>query len=166
MDPDSPQPKTLILEKSSKNLKKVLILITLILILGAGAWYLQKYLPEPQKAEPEQISADHPMLFYANLELDPKTNLITQINVGKGTGDLEYYSPTQPTPASQTFIYKVEVVSDKNLLLQSGWNSQPVKLIQTNKGTLQFRVYATYQKDAYVRLYLPDNKLVWTGKMP
>lgn len=105
----------------------------------------------------------HPSLFYANLEYDPKNGVVTLLNVGKTNGDLPPALPNPPKDSATRFIYKVEVVSDKNELLETGWFSTPKELITTDKGTFKFTITTSYKPNYHIRVYLPPNKQIWTG---
>lgn len=112
---------------------------------------------------PQIIS--HPQLFYAYLEYDPKTNLVTQLATARTNGDKPTFLPDQSVASLDLFIYKVEIISEKNVLLETGWDTKHKSLITTDKNTYRFRVMTSFYPNASVRVYSSDNKLIWTGIM-
>lgn len=159
------------------NNKKLLLTYFSILILIPISFLLITQLKKPViKSQPKPTTTEtttvtpsvensHPSLFYADLEYDPKNNSVTQRAFGKINGDIPYLSPDPPPASSEKLIYKIEVLSDKNELLQTGWSSISKKLISTSKNTLRFRVTTVYQPKAILRVSLPNNKIIWTGKI-
>lgn len=114
-----------------------------------------------------QILTQHPELFYVNLSLETRTNVVTQLNMGKIKGDLPVYLNEQlPATYSATlFIYKVEVISDKNELLLKGWRAIPIAIAEKTSGFLNWTVLAKHTPNALVKVYLNNGKLVWTGRV-
>lgn len=157
---------------SSLSNHKKLLVFALLLILVSVIFLISKLQPTSRQGSSEKpssrklvVSEGHPSIFYAVLELDPNTNVVTQITSGQASGDLPYLSPEKPQANIDNLIYRIEVVSDKNLLLQSGWDQIGKKLVLTPQNTLKFRITTQYQKNAFVKIYLPDGKLIWTGKI-
>lgn len=113
----------------------------------------------------ETNTEGHPELFYAKLEYNPKTSLVTQLAISQTTGDLRPLRPTQPLGLPEEFVYRIEVISDQNEILQNGWGRAYKELIVTPANTYGLQIYAPYTPNAIIRMYLPDGKLVWTGRM-
>lgn len=181
-----PNPQVLIAEEPPKPkipIKIFLIVIAIILMTAVPLSFLFVFPrlnltnPFSQKTEPKLIKQgniselsleiqDHPKLFYADLEYDPKTGVTTQLTTGTNNGDPPPLLPNKPkTTSSSKFIYKVEVTSGSTIL-QSGWVTDYMEIIQTPEGKLNFRVTATYYPKAFVKVFLSDNQLIWTGRIP
>lgn len=104
--------------------------------------------------------------FFVNLEYDPKNGSVTQRETGKIKGDFAPLYPDQPKDVSQAaFVYKIEVISIEKEILQSGWMVTLKKIIQTTQGTFKFEVATIYRQNAFIKVYLPGDKLIWTGRM-
>lgn len=108
-------------------------------------------------------------LFYADLEYNPKTGVVTQLKAGliKSGQEQSPLSANLPKDlASSNFAYKVEVLSpDSKTILESGWKITFKKVIETPKGTYRFGVVTAYKPNSIIKIYLPGNKLIWTGKV-
>lgn len=158
--------------------KKIIIFLTATLILAVSipilTLILRGKLPllQPEKVQPKlvkettvsKVAAElHPELFYAQLEYNPRTQTVTQLVTSKASGDIPILLATPPASDTNLFIYKIEIVSDKNVLLEAGWDAKYKSIITTGQNTYQFRVITKFYKDAFIRVYLPDNKLIWTG---
>lgn len=113
----------------------------------------------------QAATENHPKLFYADLEYDPQTGLVTQNALGKTNGDPPPLLPSPPSITLDNLIYKVEVVSDENVLLRSGWGVIPKEIAQTPQKTLSFRITTLYENQAMVRVILPEKGIIWTGRM-
>lgn len=109
----------------------------------------------------------HPTLYYADLEYDPKTAITTQFGTGITYGDPPYLQPNQPsTQSPNKFIFKIEISDESGKISEAGWKETYREIIQTPTGKLRFRITATYRKKSFIKVYLADKKLIWTGKMP
>lgn len=163
-----------------KSPVKVFILFIILLGLAALVYFVvYKYIRQGHIVKPKLIKQDnsyqqtkevHPQLYYVDLEYNPKTPLIIQKGSGKSSGDLPIItnSPLQNPP--NYFTYKLEVKSDKGLVLQNGWASIPKEIFTTQNNTLLLRIYTVYEKGAIITLSLPDKsfenlKILWTGKI-
>lgn len=111
----------------------------------------------------------HPQLFYADLEYDPATGLVTQQAIEKTQGDLEGFYLDPPGSLPQYFIFKVIVVKDGTTITY-GWDTILEELARTPQNTLEFQVITSYSENSVVYVYLEDspgswNKLIWSGRM-
>lgn len=117
-----------------------------------------------ERSVAESITENHPDLFFVDLSYILKNDFATQLGTGKANGDPPIYFLEHPKPAQNIFIYKVEVVSDNNELIQQGWKAASMLLAKKNaKDKLLFRVTTLYKKNAIIKIYTMDNKLIWTG---
>lgn len=159
--------------------KKILILLlaTFILIaFGILGWYFWNSKFNPlnkadiqtnlaKKSNLDKVfQKKHPELYFVDLEYNPKNGLVTQIATGKTSGDPQKLLPS-PLISSRYFTYKVEIISDKNELISSGWVSSVKEILLTNINSIVFRVITPYIVGSTIRLSLPDNKVIWSGKM-
>ncbi len=145
-----------------------------VLLVGLLIFYLIKLADIKSEVKPKLVREstvaeisikNHPQLFYADLEYNPQTHLVTQVNTGEANGDPPTLLTEQPTIPTDRFLYKIEIISDKNELLLSGWDTQYKTLITTDTGSYKFRVVLEFYPQAIVRLYLPNGQLIWTGSM-
>lgn len=111
-------------------------------------------------------SKSHPEIFFADLEYDPQTNLVTQHELGSINGDVSPLYSQQPATSNTEFVYQAEIISKENTLLESGWNSVPYEISKTAKNTFRFKVRTAYRLGSIIKIYLPNNQLIWTGKIP
>ncbi|MBI2596583.1 hypothetical protein HYW41_00265 [Candidatus Daviesbacteria bacterium] len=161
--------------ETSKFLGILLIILALIIVFSIGGYFLfLKSAGVTTKIQPKLIKQTtinklatdtHPDLYYVDLEYNPKTNLISQLSTGTTKGDLPPLFPSQPPNDPNEFIYRLEVVSNKNELLQKGWSTTAKKILQTAKGDLDFRVTTVYAQGAIIRLFYPDGSIAWTGQI-
>lgn len=107
----------------------------------------------------------HPNLFYANLEYNTKTGVVTQLSTARVKGDGPSLLSEPPATSSALFVVKMEVVSDKNELIQSGWISMFRKVIESKDNILNLKIIASYIEKAIIRISLPSGKIIWTGIM-
>ncbi len=161
--------------KSFSKKQKVTIIASVILILAIPLTaYLAKQTQifKPRAANFTSATTTQPntpQLFYADLEYDQTTHLVTQHRLGKTQGSV-ILLPEPPATTSGQLVYKIEVVSSQKELLQSGWVSTPKELLSTPNKTLRFKVIALYRPQAFVNIYFPyedgvKNKIIWTGRM-
>lgn len=116
---------------------------------------------------PSQITnTTHSKSFYADLEFDPKNDVILQHSISYASGDYHNYLQEKPESSLKKFIYRIEVVDNNNMLVQEGWDYQYKDLIQTPNATLRFSIFALYSPNSVIRLYSEQNKILWTAKMP
>lgn len=114
----------------------------------------------------EIATASDDNLFFASLEYDPNTGLVTQLKTGTFKAESTPLFPNLPQKLSpQEFAYKIEVLSEESEVLQSGWVVTFKKAIQTRKGTFAFGIAVPYRPNTFVKVYLPGNKLIWTGRI-
>lgn len=112
-----------------------------------------------------QVAAEsHPKLFSADLEYDPKTNLIVQHGTAKTNGDPPLLLGEKPPPDLKRFVYKITVLSKDNISLQSGWYSDPLPIVKTPQNTFRFDAAAFYEPEAILQIEV-DNNTIWTVKM-
>lgn len=115
------------------------------------------------------IAKDPNALFYADLEYDPKTGVTTQLKTGAmNAGDERFpLSPNLPKDlSSANFVYQIKTLSpDGKSILESGWKITFKKIVETTKGTYRFGVTALYKPGSIIKVYLPGDKLIWTGKI-
>lgn len=146
--------------------KLTLVLLALFLIVFVASSFLVTRTSHPKSTSKKDAKTTKPAnateLYFADLEYDPKMQTITQLRTGKTTGQLRRSSKPVSTTSGQ-FIYKLDVHSKQNKLLEEGWEAIPAKAITNSKGTMSFRVNAKYVKDAVVRVLTTDNKLFWVG---
>lgn len=96
-----------------------------------------------------------------------------QKNSGTGNSDRPILDVDQPKNLPNYFTYKLEVKSEKDELLQSGWVQLPLKILLTKQNTLELRINTIYQKNAIITVSIPqDNqnsqsnlKVLWKGKI-
>lgn len=169
-----------LVQPSKFNKFKFPIFLLLLLLLGLGGYYLfAGNLPKnfrmgiTKEVKPKLIKETkvesvtnefHPDLFVAELEFDPKSNLVKQIVTAKINGD----SPnllTSPSNSLEDFSYLTEVISPSKGIVLNGWSSQAKERITQSNGKFKIYVVVKYEKDARINLYLPGNKLVWTTKI-
>ena len=103
-------------------------------------------------------------LYFADLEYDPKTGVTRQLKVGTARGDFPRFLSNQPKPAANKFIYRVEVLSGPKEIVSSGWMTEYKDIIQTPDGKLNFRVVVPFRANIIIKVYLSNNKLIWTGQ--
>lgn len=108
---------------------------------------------------------DHLELFYVDLEYNPVTKAVTQLNSGKTSGDAPYLIPNKPAQSTNNFVYRVKVVSDNKRFIQKGYNSLPQDTILTSKNTYLFRITTLYKPNATIKVYDSADKLFWSGKI-
>lgn len=111
------------------------------------------------------INEDHPTLFIAKLDFDPKTNTVIQKSITTSRGDLPLLLNSPPATSSAKFVYRVDVRTDKNRQLQAGW-SWVYKEMKNKEGRLEFQITTVYEPKAIVRVYLPNDRQIWVGRMP
>ncbi len=121
--------------------------------------------PLPNISPVVSPTQDHPKIYFASLEYDPNSNQTTLIKSGVTNGELPSLSISQPKPNSNNFIYKVEVKSNQNQVYQSGWESLPIKTIETPDHKYRFQLYTDFKADDFIYLSLPSKKIIWTGKI-
>ncbi len=158
--------------KSFSKKQKITIIASAILILAIPLTaYLAKqtqiFKPRAQEVIPIPTSApkitdSHPEIFYALLEYNTEAKTVTQINTGKIRGDLPPLLQSPPSVNSGRTMYKIEVFSAQNGLLQSGWGTIP---ISHSSQAPQFQLFTVYEAGSQVKLYLQNDKLVWQGTM-
>lgn len=109
------------------------------------------------------VRQTHPNIFQAELEYNSTTDIVTQITTTKINGDIPHFLENQPRAYPGDFAYKVEVVSDQNELIQTGWKSIPQEILIKRRDNIYLTITTIYQPKAIVRIYLPSGKLIWTG---
>lgn len=170
---------------------KLLILFIILIVLGTLGYFLipsfVSYLPfiksgtstevKPKLVKEsntfEEAINSHPSIYFVNLEYDPKSGLVMQKNSGTGNSDRPILDVDQPKNLPNYFTYKLEVKSEKDELLQSGWVQLPLKILLTKQNTLELRINTIYQKNAIITVSIPqDNqnsqsnlKVLWKGKI-
>lgn len=171
--------------KPPRNWKPLILILLAVFIIGGlsftGFYYRSKLninnISAPVKrstTEPKIIgkgkvsdlaaSKDHPAFFYADLEYDPKTDITTQLKTGKMNGDQLFLLPSPPPDTDTKFIYKVEL-SDQRGIWQTGWGMTYKELGLTPKGTIKFTIVTNYKPGFLAKVYLPNNKLIWSGEI-
>lgn len=109
---------------------------------------------------------DKPRLFYVGLEYNPKTGNTTQLKTKIINSEPSPLFPSLPkTITSAQFVFKVELISDKSEIVQSGWVVTFKKAVETPQGTFRFGVAPPYRPNYIIKIYLPDNKLIWVGRI-
>src|SRR5258708_11821136 len=116
-------------------------------------------LPKTSSIKSIEAIRGHPAFFYADLDINPQNNLVTLLKTGTGNGDFPDLMKIPPATSSAKLIYKVELLSEQNELLQSGWQYQYKKLILTKKNTYQLRLTSYFRPKAIIKLYVPSNQL-------
>lgn len=164
--------------------KKPLLILLLVLIIGAGGYYLlprlAHYIPilsqvgvNPQ-VQPKLVKqttltetrlVKHPELFYADIEYNLSNNSITLQKTGRIEADVPPLSPTAISKDPAYFIYRIEVVSDKNDLLYNGWVEIPLEILFIKENKFNIRLLTPYQPPAMMRMYDIDNKVILTMKI-
>lgn len=160
--------------------KKILV-IGLILVIASTAlalgWYYYslnqpkqiKVLTKPkiikEKSAVQQLVSGHPQIYYVNLEYSLDTSAITIISKGKMNGSPPIFLPSPPNQSKEMFIYKVEVISDENEVLHSGWVSEFKSLIEFSPRKYSLVITSTYKPKATIRLLSVKDELIWLGKI-
>lgn len=160
------------------NKKKKIIILSLVvlslIITTAGTVYLfqniskqQSQKEEGEKIEPvDKILEGHPQFFLADIEYNPQTGTVIQRGTSVGRGDPPPFFSERPPEDPNRISYKVEVVTEENIILQSGWYSDYKQKVQTKENTLRFSAVAGYSPGATIKLYYPtEDKLIWIGKI-
>lgn len=112
------------------------------------------------------ISEDHPELFYVDLDYNPENDAVIQRNSGLVNGDPSPLFSNPPKEGKpEKFVYKIEVISESKEVTQSGWFYVYKEIAQTESGRLILKVSVKYQPKSLIRVYLPNNKLIWIGRM-
>lgn len=150
--------------------KLAILILILIALIVTVVLVIKKVTPQIQPISKEasqssSIVSEHPELFYATLQYNPTSQTMTQLTSGKANGDIPHLFGEQPNISPSRFTYKIEIVTDKNVLVQSGWESISKELIQTPDGNLEFKVVTIYEPNAVIRVSLPDGNIIWTGKI-
>lgn len=164
--------------------KKPLIILLVALIIGVGGYYLltplAHYVPALRQAgvtpkiQPKLVKqttltevklVKHPELFYADIEYNLSNNSITLQKTGRIEADVPPLSPTAISQDSAYFIYRIEVVSDKNDLLYNGWVEIPLEILFIKENKFNIRLLAPYKPPAIMRMYNIHNKVILTTKI-
>lgn len=171
-------------QKRKKLLNFILSVVILAMLIPTIA-FIYKYNSRfniKSKVQPKIVntttlskitSKSHPKIFYADLEYNSELEIATQLSTNKAEGDSPYFSAETPALSDTNFVYKVEVISLKNVVLDSGWVSIRKELVKTSSGKINFRVSSSYHPEAIMYVYVPSEKkkdytnpqLVWVGKM-
>lgn len=144
-----------------------LIIVITVILLALGFITL-KYWPANQENLsniPAKTAENlkHPKLYQTSLEYDPVKKTITQLKTETVSGLIPVLSLKKPKENQKEFTYKL-VVSDKtNMVIDSGWVNEPKEYIQTRNKRYRFWVTTEYIPGAIIRLYYPEEKLIWTG---
>lgn len=156
---------------------KSFLSILLILLAALGLGFVVYYYQSPiQKSIDSRtfskgyisdlVLEDYTDLYLAILEYDPKTDLVAQLKTANIKGEVPYLFSNQPMETPVEFVYKVEVVSSSNnKILLAGWNKVYKEIAQTEQGKISIRILVPIYSQSVVKVYLPNNKLIWTGKM-
>lgn len=146
----------------------ILILVLVTAAVAAGLFFLKKDIKKvdlkflkkgiiaslPKKSQPAQ--------YYATLSYNPKTSRIIQLASGKTQGLIPNLSKKPVTSPDKT-NFRVEVLDNKNKILQKGWLSVDKKLANKLTNIVNFRLVTLYGPKNIVKVYNFDNKLAWTG---
>ena len=170
--------------QSIKLPKRLLIILAIIIAFATTGYFslpfLSHYLPflkiagitpqvQPKLIKQTTINElpfdSHPNLFSSVLEYDLEKGTAIQLTTNKLKGDQTVLLLNQPIGSENDFIYKTEVLSDKNELLQSGWTLISSDIINKNGNKIVFQITCMYISKATIKIYLPDNRLIWTGKI-
>ncbi len=120
---------------------------------------------EPSPVHPTNIINDqHSKLFYADLEYDPNSGKVTEIDTGISHGDLDPLS-SSPISSSVMFNYRIEVISETNQLMFSGWSNLFKRVIATPERKYRFSVYCPYYANANISVFTLDNQKIWQSKI-
>ncbi len=111
------------------------------------------------------LNDQHAKSFYAELEYDPATGKVLEHYAGISNGDIDPLS-SSPEISSVIFNFRIEVLSDKNELVFSGWNNLFKRVITTPEKKYSFSVYAPYYHNATVSVFDIDNHKLWQSKIP
>lgn len=170
-EPPPPPPEPRVIKKVWITLGAVLFLV----VASAAAWKILGNYRAKSRVVPELIretttgagsfEEGHPELFSASIEYNPANGHVTQRSIGKGGGDPPLLFSEKPEPDASRFIYKIEVISEENAVLQSGWYSVHKQRAETANNTIRLDVVTNYFPGAIVRVFLSDNQLIWTGKI-
>ena len=170
-NPTAPEPK-----RPNILLKPVIVflVLTVIVILAIPAWNniqnrkISKQQTAQKTEEQSTITSfqeTHPELFYAEIEYNPETKVSILLANGKTNGDLPLLNPTEPPDSPTQFIYKIEVISKDDRLMQYGWVSTPKERILTTEGSFRLFILIQYHQESTIQLELPNGQVIWTGLM-
>lgn len=132
---------------------------------GSSTVLLYKPTQSPVRVSEGESKTD---LFIAELEYNPANSKVTQLKAEKQQGPQLWPLPAQlpkESVSSSMFVYKIEVWNLKQEITYSGWVFGFKKIMRTDKGNLKLTVMVPYQSHSFVKVYLLDDKLIWTGKM-
>lgn len=110
-------------------------------------------------------TVNHPDLFRAEIEYNLEDNTVTLIEKRTVKGDTPVLSPTPPAADQTKFIYKIELVSNKDELLYFGYRAIPKEILLIENNRFRLAILVPYRKDAIVRIYNSSQKIVWTTKI-
>lgn len=160
--------------KPPKNWGPLVLILQAVLVIGglsfAGFYYRDKLeINKPKVISQGKISdlikKNSPVLFYADLEYDPKTGVVKQLKNGQIKTMMPIYYPWKPTNiGTNDFIYRVTAINDKGNLIQYGWMINN-GLVWSPQEVFKLKVLTVYQPNSLVKIYSKDNKLIWTGKV-
>lgn len=165
---ENPAP-TAVTPKTRKFLLPAILIALFVLVVGFLVFKNFSSKSKENVSTPPSSTntlVDHPNLFSAYLEYNPNTQEVKQLSTGKANGDIPVLNPNQPPASPDDFVYQIELISQKNELLQKGWVLLPKSAIKTRDGLLRFHVYTLNKPGAIVQVSLPDGKKIWTGKIP
>lgn len=157
--------------------KKIVLIALMVLFLAGlsfGGWYVYNNFQDNKKVQPKSVKetniaevakSTHPQLYFAYLDYDPQTQQVIQLSTGKTNGDIPSLSPEEPEADSNSFIYRVEQTSPENNLILTGWKIISKETIKSNDNKYVLRVDALYQRGSIIRVYLPNQTIIWTGKI-
>lgn len=151
----------------------IFLLVGLAVLAGAGGYFLKNIGPKPQiqpklikQTSLSRIAAEtHPNLYISKLEYNQKQGVTTQLSVSKNNGDMPHFL-SSPSTSPRDFSYKIDVIAADGKVLQSGWDSIDKEIAIQTDDKIRFRIATLYQKDALVRVSLPPENIIWTGKQP
>lgn len=147
----------------------LLVIAVLVIFITAAGFIAIKYLyhKQPSITDRQSVktagSVSHPKLYQALLEFNPSTGTIVQLKIETVFGLIPVLLLDKPKEDQAEFTYKLIILDQKNIVINSGWMSEPKKYIQTKNKRYRFWVTSEYVPGAVIRLYYPDDKLLWTG---
>lgn len=150
----------------------IILVITIVILGSLLAWYfLNSKTRDLQTVVPETTSGTlsgtrvHPDMFFVHLRYNPHTSSVTLQESGVVNGTPIPPLLEKPAPNPKNLIYKVEVISPDNIVLQAHWYSVPLGFIENPDGTLSVFAGAFYRPGAYIQISLPNEEILWTGKI-
>lgn len=110
------------------------------------------------------INETHKEMFFANLDYNSSSKIINQLDIGKVPGDSVKLKNNKPVESALELIFYVKVFSG-NSVVRAGWYTVPKNAVKIAENEYVLTITTPNIPVGTINLYLPDNRLVWTGTM-